>query len=259
MYIVSSAGHSSSSDPVYHIIHNDQLKANLCITVGSPFIVLGNMGRLDLRVQVYGKSVHSGGELAVGLNAIEGGLQALEGVRRIMPFPPGGVKDPDMGQGRLSIIGLASYPFSPGFHEGVGSGGHTLQNLMRIMLDRRLAPGEDVNNAVDEIRTAIGDMSPWRVTFERGALQYPTKHKKDDAIVESLVDAYKASLHKEPRYGYVDYTIDAGYMNMAGIPTIMYGGIDMRLAHGDTDVTNLAVTYEVANVYATWAITNSGP
>lgn len=199
IYVVSSAGHTSSSDPVYHVIHNDQLTADLCITVGSPFIVLGNMGRLDLRVNIYGKSVHSGGELEVGLNAIEGGLRALERVKKIMPFPPKGVKDPDMGQGRLSTIGLASYPFSPGFHEGVGSGGHTLQNLMRIMLDRRLAPGQDVHSAVEEIRDAIGDMSPWRVTFERGALQYPTKHKKDDPIVESLVGAYNAALDKAPR------------------------------------------------------------
>lgn len=45
---------------------------------------------------------------------------------------------------------------------------------------------------------------------------------------------------------------------MAGIPTIMYGGIDMRFAHGDTDVTNLEVTYEVAKVFTTWAITNTG-
>jgi acetylornithine deacetylase/succinyl-diaminopimelate desuccinylase-like protein len=257
IYVVSSGGHSSSSDPVYHIIHNDQLTADLCITVGSPLVVLGNMGRLDLRVKVYGKSVHSGGELEVGLNAIEGGLRALERVEKIMPFPPKGVQDPDMGQGRLSIIGLGSYPFSPGYHDGVGSGGHTLQNLMRIMLDRRLAPGQDVQAAVDEIRDAIGDMTPWRVTFERGALQYPTKHQKDDKIVKSLVEAYKAALDKEPSYGYVDYTIDAGYMNIAGIPTIMFGGIDMRFAHGDTDVTSLPVTYRVAKVLTTWAITNA--
>ena len=61
-----------------------------------------------------------------------------------MPFPPGGKVDPELGQGRLSLIGLCSYPPRPVFHYGLGSGGHTLQNLMRILLDRRLVPGEDV-------------------------------------------------------------------------------------------------------------------
>jgi acetylornithine deacetylase/succinyl-diaminopimelate desuccinylase-like protein len=256
-YVVSSGGHTSSSDPVYHLIHNDQLRADLCITPGTKEIVLGNMGRLDLRVNVFGKSVHSGGELRVGLNAIEGGLHALERLKAIMPYPPGGHHDPDMGQGRLSVIGLASYPFSPGYHNGVGSGGHTLQNLMRFMLDRRLPPGQDVQLAVDEIRDAIGDMSPWRLTLERGALQYPSKHRREDLIITSVADAYRAGLGREPDYRYVDYTIDAGYMNMSGIPTVMFGAIDMRFSHGDAEFTNLKDTYEIARVYTIWALTNA--
>lgn len=256
-YVISSGGHTSSSDPVYHLLHNDQLTADLCITPGTKEIVLGNMGRLDLRVNVFGKSVHSGGELAVGLNAIEGGLKAIERLQKIMPKPPGGVTDPDMGAGRLSIIGLASYPFSPGYHNGVGSGGHTLQNLMRFMLDRRLPPGQDVQQAIDEIRDAIGDMSPWRITFERGALQYPSKHSRDDLIITSVADAYRAALGVEPEYRYVDYTIDAGYMNKMGIPTVMFGAIDMRFSHGDTEFTNLNDTYDVARVYTVWALLNA--
>lgn len=256
-YVVSSGGHTSSSDPVYHLLHNDQLTADLCICIGSKAIVLGNMGRLDLKMNIHGKSVHSGGEVQVGLNAIEGGLRAIERLQKIMPYPPNGVKDPDMGQGRLSVIGLASYPFSPGYHIGVGSGGHTLQNLMRVMLDRRLPPGQDVQAAIQEIKDAVGDMSPWRVTFERAALQYPTKHRKDSPLVKSVADAYRAALGVEPPYIYVDYTIDAGYMNMNGIPTIMFGGIDMRFSHGDTEFTNLNDTYDVSRVYANWAIANA--
>lgn len=257
IYVISSGGHTSSSDPVYHLLFNDQLRADLCITPGTKEIVLGNMGRLDLRVNVFGKSVHSGGELKVGLNAIEGGLKAIENLKSIMPNPPGGVSDPDMGPGRLSIIGLASYPFSPGYHNGVGSGGHTLQNLMRFMLDRRLPPGQDVQQAIDEIRDAIGDMSPWRITFERGALQYPSKHAKDDEIIRTVADAYRTSLGSEPGYRYVDYTIDAGFMNMQGIPTVMFGAIDVRFSHGDEEFTNLQDTYDIARVYTTWAITNA--
>lgn len=256
-YVVSSGGHTSSSDPVYHLIHNDRVRADLCITPGTREIVLGNMGRLDLRLNIFGKSVHSGGEIAVGLNAIEGGLIAIDRLQAIMPYPPNGHADPDMGRGRLSIIGLASYPFSPGFHNGVGSGGHTLQNLMRVMLDRRLPPGQDVEEAIAEIRAAVGDMAPWRVTFEPGALHYPWKHARTAPVVLSVAQAHEIALGEPAEMRNIEFTIDAGYMNEVGIPTVMYGAMDMRYSHGDVEFTNLPETERITRVYAAWAIANS--
>lgn len=258
IYVVSSAGHTSSGDPALRLVYNDNLSADMCVMPGNNFVVLGNHGRLDLRLNVFGKSVHSGGELSAGSNAIEGGLEAIHRLNKIMPFPPKGKKDPEMGQGRLSIIGLASYPFSPGYHNGVGSGGHTLQNLMRVMLDRRLVPDEDVHDAIAEIRAAVGDLSPWRVTFERGAYQLPTKHAKDSPIIKSVAEAYEVMLERKPEYAYVQYTIDAGFTNMLGIPTVMWGGIDMRFAHGDSDICQLNVCQEIARGYTFWALTNAG-
>jgi acetylornithine deacetylase/succinyl-diaminopimelate desuccinylase-like protein len=55
----------------------------------------------------------------------------------------------------------------------------------------------------------------------------------------------------------VDYTIDAGYMNMSGIPTVMFGAIDMRFCHGDEEFTNLNDTYDISRVYTTWALANA--
>lgn len=257
VYVISSGGHTSSSDPVYHLLYNDHLHADMCITPGTKEIVLGNCGRLDLRVNVLGKSVHSGGELSAGSNAIEGGLEALRRLQRIMPYGDGRYEDPDMGAGRLSVIGLGSYPFSPGYHNGVGSGGHTLQNRMRFLLDRRIPPGENVEDAIAEIRDAIGDLSPFKTTYERGALQYPSKHDRNAEVITTVARAYEEMLGYEPNYRYVDYTIDAGYMNKAGIPTVMFGAIDLRHVHGDAEFTNLADTYDLALVYSTWAIDNA--
>jgi len=254
-YIISSAGHTSSSDPVFHLIHNDQIKGDFCIQPGRPDITLGNTGRLDLKLLVYGKSVHSGGELSAGINAIEGGLIAIDRLKKIMPFPPKGKNDPDMGRGRLSIIGLASYPPSPGFHRGLGSGGHTLQNLMRILLDRRLVPGEeDANAAIEEIKQAVGDLSPWKTTYERGAFQLPVKHSKNSPLIRGLSESYEAMIHRPPKYIYVNETIDAGFMTSLGIPTVMYGTFDMRFAHGDTDICQLNYVYDASKVYTHWAI-----
>lgn len=256
-YVISSAGHTSSSDPAYRLLFNNQITADMCVSPGPNFVCFGHKGRLDLRVHVHGKSVHSGGDIEVGSNAIEGGIRVLERLAGLMPFPPGAKEDPDMGIGRLSVIGLASYPPSPGFHLGVGSGGHTLQNLMRILLDRRIVPGEDVETAIAEIKDAVGDMSPWRVTFERGALQYPSKLDKDSPLVSSIAEVYSVMHDREPEYDYVDSTIDAGFLNMNGIPSLKWGGIDKRFSHSDTDFAQLSVCEEVAKGYAFWALRNA--
>lgn len=255
-YVVSSGGHSSSMDPVFHLVHNDGLSADMCIMPGNKGLVLGNMGRLDLKMNVWGRSVHSGGELSVGSNAIEGGLEAVRRLNALMPFPPNGAKDPDMGQGRLSVIGMGSYPFSPGFHNGVGSGGHTLQNLMRIMLDRRLVPGEDPEAAIEEIENALGEM-PWRITLERSALQLPTKHHPDSEIARSISEAYEATLGKKPEPQYVGYTIDAGYLNQVGTPTIMYGAMNMKFAHGDDDHMAINDVLDLSRSLAFWTLRNA--
>jgi len=84
-----------------------------------------------------------------------------------------------------------------------------------------------------------------------------SKLDRNSEIVQSVANAYRSALGEEPKEVYVDYTIDAGYMNMNGIPTIMLGAVDMRFAHGDTEFTNLNDTYDVARIYANWAITNA--
>jgi acetylornithine deacetylase/succinyl-diaminopimelate desuccinylase-like protein len=252
-YVVSSGGHTSSLDPVFHLLHNDELTADLCIMPGDKAVLLGNMGRLDLKLNVWGRSVHSGGDLSVGSNAIEGGLEALRRLKGLMPFPPGGVEDPDMGRGRLSVIGMGSYPFSPGFHDGVGSGGHTLQNLMRIVLDRRLVPGESPADAVREIRDALEGL-PWRITLERSALQLPTKHDREAPIVRSVAEAYQAVVGEHPEERYAGYTIDAGYLNMRGIPTIMFGAMNMRFAHGDDDLMSVDDVLDLSKCLAYWVL-----
>jgi acetylornithine deacetylase/succinyl-diaminopimelate desuccinylase-like protein len=121
---------------------------------------------------------------------------------------------------------------------------------MRFLLDRRLAPGEDVEDAIAQIRERVSELSPWGVTFERGALQYPTKHARDSKIVQTVADAYQVMLGKEPQFGYDDYTIDASFTNMQGIPTIMWEGVGTRFAHGDSDICQLDVCYDIAFAFS---------
>jgi acetylornithine deacetylase/succinyl-diaminopimelate desuccinylase-like protein len=95
------------------------------------------------------------------------------------------------------------------------------------------------------------------VTFEPSAFQYPSKHDKGDEIVVSVAEAYETALDLSPEYRYVDYTVDAGYLNIAGIPTVMWGAINMADCHADIEYTNLVQTYDVARVFGVWAMTNA--
>ena len=72
-----------------------------------------------------------------------------------------------------------------------------------------------------------------------------------------MADAMEAALDRPAAFRNIEFTIDAGYLNMVGIPTVMYGAMDMRYSHGDTEFTDLNDVAEITRVYATWALANA--
>jgi acetylornithine deacetylase/succinyl-diaminopimelate desuccinylase-like protein len=100
---------------------------------------------------------------------------------------------------------------------------HTLPDTARLVVDRRLLPGDDLDEATAEVREAIGDLSPYEVTVERGVHMGPALVDPDAAIVQQLQAANRAVLGREARTYYAGGTYDAGGPASAGIPTVMFG------------------------------------
>ena len=210
----------------------------LLMTATGERISMGNRGRVDVNVTVRGKAVHSSVP-DTGLSAIDGAWEAMSRLRR-MSFAG---NHPLLGGRHVLPYQIAYSPLAP----------HTLPDTARMRIDRRLLPGDDPAAATEEVRQAIGDLSPWKATVEQGHHMWPALVDPDDPVVRLLADAHESVHGAPPGTYYGQGTFDAGGPCAAGIPAVMYG-----VAGGagvlDTDLVALSCVERVALVVARTAL-----
>ncbi len=138
IFATTVAGEMGSHEAVEHMMRGGLLAdgpALLAVGTNNQ-VYVGNMGRLDVHVEVAGKACHSSSP-SNGRNAIEGARQFLNALREV-PLPP---PDPDLGQPSLTPTMIASSPAIS----------HTVPDLCSLVLDRRLIPGEEMDEALEDI------------------------------------------------------------------------------------------------------------
>ncbi|MCX5841236.1 MAG: peptidase dimerization domain-containing protein, partial [Deltaproteobacteria bacterium] len=171
-------------------------------------ISIGNRGRVDIYVHVKGKATHSS-DPESGLSAIEGAYRIM---KRLETLKLSKVH-PLLGQQRAIVYQIIYDPIAP----------HTLPGKAKITVDRRLLPGDDPEEAMEEIRSVLTDLAPYEVKVEQGVCMLPSLTAADSPVVLALKEA---SLHvrgKENETYYGRGTYDAGGLTSAGIPAVMFG------------------------------------
>ena len=171
-------------------------------------ISMGNRGRVDVNVTVRGKAVHSSIP-SQGLSAIEGAHEVLN---RLKGVPLDGTH-PLLGGRHAIPYQVAFEPLAP----------HTLPEVARIKVDRRLLPGDDLDQATEDVRNTIGDLSPYQVTVERGLHMLPALVDPEHPGVQALTESHRLVRGSAPETFYGQGTYDAGGPCAAGVPTVMYG------------------------------------
>lgn len=190
----------------------EQPDAAVLLTKTEMGIQLGNRGRVDAVVTVTGKATHSS-RPAQGLSAIDGANEAITRVRALNAHLERGAPHPVLG-GRQAVVYQVTYaPLAP----------HTLPETARLLVDRRLLPGDDPDAAVAEVRQAIGDLAPYEVSVERGVCMLPALLDAEAPIVQAVQAAHRAVLGREARTFYGGGTFDLGGPMAAGIPSVMFG------------------------------------
>jgi acetylornithine deacetylase/succinyl-diaminopimelate desuccinylase-like protein len=184
--------------PTFGILQN---RTNLRIS-------LGNRGRLDVHVHVRGKTSHSSMPQN-GLNAIEGAAMVISRLQHLT-WPD---RHPQLG-GRQAVVYKVRYePLAP----------HTLPSDAYLTVDRRLLPGDDLEQATAEIRAAIGDLAPFEVQVKPGVAMLPALVEPMHTGVQSLQAANSAVRGHAAEMFYGQGTFDAGGPCALGIPTVMFG------------------------------------
>jgi acetylornithine deacetylase/succinyl-diaminopimelate desuccinylase-like protein len=171
-------------------------------------ISLGNRGRVDVLVHVQGKVSHSS-RPDLGLSAIDGASEIVSRLKALS-WPD---RHPILG-GRHAVVYKIQYePMAP----------HTLPSDAYLTVDRRLLPGDGPALVAEEIRAAIGDLSPYRVTVEQGVHMLPALVEEDHPGVQALKAASLVVCGRESETLYGQGTFDAGGPCALGVPSVMYG------------------------------------
>jgi acetylornithine deacetylase/succinyl-diaminopimelate desuccinylase-like protein len=237
-FLTSTAGETGRHDSVAYALEHGAIEAEWAIVDGPPEIQLGNKGRVDILVTVRGRACHSSRPWE-GIDAIEGAAAVLERLRPLLPYPCSRAH-PRLGRVSLAPTSIESFPKAT----------HTVQSECRILFDRRLLPGDDPDEAVAELREAIGSIEPFAIEVERRDFMYPSEVSADAPLVRALGGAIRAVLGREPETSYGTAANDTGYLNARGIQAVNYGARDIRFQHTDHDLVSVRRVYEAAKVFA---------
>ncbi|MGH7855310.1 MAG: M20 family metallopeptidase [Candidatus Binatia bacterium] len=238
---VSLAGETGRHDAAEFILANDAISARSAIIglgTGNR-ICLGNKGRIDVEIIVRGKSAHSSMP-EKGVNAVHGFRRVMERLDRL----PLGAGHPGLGSATLTVTQVRSGPDIS----------HTIPDFCRMVLDRRLLPGEDPDAAFRDLQEALKEVAGWSIEATRGAFMYPSEVAKDCALAAATAGAGRELTRREAELFYSPAALDAGFLNRNGIETIMFGPGDPRFAHTDQEAVSLQEVRDAAKIYAAAAL-----
>jgi acetylornithine deacetylase/succinyl-diaminopimelate desuccinylase-like protein len=238
---VSLAGETGRHDAARFMFEHDEINARSAIVgLGTANrICLGNKGRIDVEIIVRGKSAHSSMPWE--------GVNAIDGMRRVMTRLDSlslGDAHPSLGRATLTMTHISSAPEIK----------HTIQELCRLTLDRRLLPGQEPDAALRDIRDALKGISGFSIEANAGAFMYPSEVSADCAVAKAVGNATQKVSKRQAEIFYSPAALDAGFLNHHGIETIMFGPGDLRLAHTDQDLVSLQEVRDAAKIYAVTAL-----
>ncbi len=210
--------------------------AAVVLTIGTENkMMLGNRGRVDIRVDVEGRATHSSSPDS-GVNPI---LEVATVLRHLLTIAIDRTPHPQLGSRNLIPYSLICGPIAP----------HTIPESCRITLDRRLLPGDSAEAAVDEVTGALAGL-PVRVSM--GPLMLPALTAEDHPIVTVLREAAEMAVARKLPPSYPAWTFDAGYPVSLGIPTLMFGPSAPHVAAAEVlndDYVSEAMVMEAALAY----------
>jgi len=241
-FVVSAAGETGRHDSLAYVLDHGKVEADWGIIDGPPEIQLGNKGRVDILVTVKGKQAHSSRPWE-GINAVEGAMKVLEKLKPLMPYPSDRAH-PELGKVSLTPTSVESFPKAT----------HTIQSECRMVFDRRLLPGDDPAEAIQQLETAIGNLDPFKVEVQKKDSMYPSEVSKEADVVKSLSRAIQVMLGREPKFSYSTAANDTGLLNVRGIQAINYGSRDIRFQHTDHDLVSVNSVFDAAKVFAFMAL-----
>jgi acetylornithine deacetylase len=215
--------------------------ANLAI-VAEPTrldLVHCHKGALRWKIRTRGVACHSSNP-QLGINAIYRMGQVLGALVEYARTLSQDTSDPILGPPSLSV----------GRIEG-GQCVNVVPDWCEIEVDRRLIPGEDpddsLENARQFVRERLGGLDD--VEFGRPWTRLPALTPNSGEWIGPLKEAIKTVIGREPGVVGVPYGTDAGPLGASGFPCVVFGPGDIAQAHTKDEWVSLDEVRQAAEAY----------
>lgn len=201
-------------------------------------VTIGNRGRVDVVVDVTGRTAHSSSPPEKG-RVVDAVADVVTALRELDAAAARNVH-PELGREQVVPYQVSYEPLAP----------HTLPGSARIVVDRRLLPGTDPARAVDDLRDALAGLRPFgcEVEVRQGVCMLPAYLPPEHRDVLAPLDAAIRTHIGDVKHAVYGGSFDAGGPSARGVPTVMFGVPEEGDLLGDDYVRLSAVRAEAAVV-----------
>ena len=237
LWITNYSGEMGNHEAVTYIFLEQKVPMGptLLVTASNNDLCFGNLGRLDIMITIEGVSCHSS-DPSRGKNSIDGLYDILGKIYRF-PYLKA---DPDLGKATLTPTTIKTWPDAL----------HTVPAYTRLLLDRRLLPGEDPVFAMTQMKEYLGTLSSGlNVSYEEKLnFQYPHKANPECELALAARKACQEVLG-EVRIVYKRSALDMGFFSHHGQDSVLFGPGNHAFAHSDHEMVSINDFHQAAQVY----------
>jgi putative selenium metabolism hydrolase len=217
-----------------------QFDAMISSEATSMNIFLGHRGRMEIEVATFGRTSHASTPER-GINAVYKMVPFITGIQEISAHLP---EDAFLGKASMALTNIVC---SPGRLS-------ILPDICTVSLDRRLVPGETIEQILKPIKDLSGKLNALDPEFKaeiRVKKASETSYTGYTAEVEKYMNAWVIDKNHEyvklavqslnavgqnPGFGKWDFATDASYVTgKLGIPAIGYSPMEEQYAHTPYD------------------------
>ncbi len=206
---------------------------------------LGHKGGLGLEITVFGKAAH-GSAPQEGINAISG-IAGLISSLDVLAQDISKRSDPMFGSPSLAVTTISG-----------GQATNVIPDKCTITLDRRLIPGETVEDALNEVTAVVNkekSSSSLMASIRKTIGIEPCKISLDEPIAKVVKDSISQVRGINQEFSGFTACCDMWCLKEgAGIPTVILGPGKLSMAHKANEYVSLDELYLAARIYAAIAL-----
>ncbi|MCD6364599.1 MAG: ArgE/DapE family deacylase [Planctomycetes bacterium] len=242
LYFASTWGEELGADGAVALVESG-LKPDAAV-IGEPTgleIVLAHKGVVRFVIETTGLAAHS--------SAPGDGINAIYKMRKVIEAIEGPIAEALTARNH-ELLG------PPTISVGTISGGsqvNVVPDRCAIQVDRRMIPGESVDEAANEILAHLDSLkgadSDFEFTYRTGQTYPPFEEDRQSPIASTVTDACTKVL------GYAEFATapwaaTSGVFKKAGIPCVLFGPGSIKQAHTREEFIELGQVVKAAQVYA---------